>query len=1007
MVNIEQLTAIAGQRDTVFISMAPPDSIDIYRENIYLKGKTASEKHLESQLAKKNSQLRALLSEKKQNVAEINLLRLELKQIEDKRKTIEEQSKNLAEEYGQVNLDDASPIFTRAFTLFQNGYLDSAQYLLSHANVRGKVDSVLLERKRIDLDKQSLKIRDSVERMRSDTLSRLITLKINFDQLSFHFDSVRSDFQQLIKLKPGNADNLLKYGNFLQWINDNLVALDYYKKVLDIYRRRPDNQTDDHQKEQALLLGDMGVLYKAIVHTTEAENCYLEARDILKKLAEKHPRRYAMFLGNIQRGLGDLYSYENNYPKAERLFNLSIKTYQDCPDKNATNYLSNYAQLLVSIGDLYRDESDFRKAEPLFLQAQEIRAALMKKDSIVFTGLFASGEEALGDFYERRREYAKADSAYHRALTIRTRLTKINPQTNLPDLADTQNSLGDLYEEENKYEKALPCQLAALEIYKKLIQSDPETYEPDITNVYNSLGSIYADLGDVDNAEKAYRSCLDIWTRLCKNHADTYEPLRASALSNLSNLYEEKQEHSKAEQGLLKTLAIYQEIANKQKKTIGGLTIYSSDIADTKVSLGDVYVSENKLEKAKNMYLSSLEIRKKLLLQDFRAFAPDVAGVLIDLGNLYDLQKASGKAEGAYVESLQIYQKLAKGNPIPFLSDVAAANYNLAVFYFNKGYEQKAEVNYLQAADLYNKIMHDDTLAYALNLADCYYNLSEIYKSRKDTVSFINNSSKCIIYYSYLNKHSRLNNSLNEGYVYNTLGNAYLGKKYYDLAEAAFLKSIEAKKRSAGNKGALTEIASVQNNLALVYLNKRQFRKSDSCFVVSLQNYLNGDKSDTAEFKRNINRTSVNLLTSYIREISSVKYVFFKSVHNSSFDTLKAFFTNTASANKRVAVSLARLYCSRSWYLLFASKFQDAENEAKAGLAIDPGYVRTKTNLALALLFQNRLQDALTVYKELKSLKDESNKPYSQICIEDIEELAAQKILNQNTEKIKAFMLQP
>ena len=195
VVNIDALSAIAGQNDILKISMANPDSIAEYRRKIYNVGKTEAEKYQERLAIKINMELIDLKKNGLQNKNKIAQLEAELSQSEKQRKKIEEQAQELATKYAPVNLDDVSSLFREAFLLFQKGNLDAAQLLLNQADLPDKIDSILLEEKKIEQTKKDLTERDSLVKKRKkecciiamDSLSNMESLKNEIIKLVMRF----------------------------------------------------------------------------------------------------------------------------------------------------------------------------------------------------------------------------------------------------------------------------------------------------------------------------------------------------------------------------------------------------------------------------------------------------------------------------------------------------------------------------------------------------------------------------------------------------------------------------------------------------------------------------------------------------------------------------------------------------------------------------------------------------------------------------------------------------
>jgi len=85
--------------------------------------------------------------------------------------------------------------------------------------------------------------------------------------------------------------------------------------------------------------------------------------------------------------------------------------------------------------------------------------------------------------------------------------------------------------------------------------------------------------------------------------------------------------------------------------------------------------------------------------------------------------------------------------------------------------------------------------------------------------------------------------------------------------------------------------------------------------------------------------------------------------------------------------TIAQHYTCISYNCLFVNDFLQSEQCARKALEADSSYVLSKTNLAHALLFQNRFSEAEPIYKELSQTIYQNNETYSKAILNDFDEL--------------------
>ncbi|MDR2774435.1 MAG: hypothetical protein LBC19_06775, partial [Tannerella sp.] len=96
---------------------------------------------------------------------------------------------------------------------------------------------------------------------------------------------------------------------------------------------------------------------------------------------------------------------------------------------------------------------------------------------------------------------------------------------------------------------------------------------------------------------------------------------------------------------------------------------------------------------------------------------------------------------------------------------------------------------------------------------------------------------------------------------------------------------------------------------------------------------------------------------------------------------------------------LAGKYGSLSYFYLFAKDYPLAEQAVQKALSIDSTQTWIKTNLAPALLFQGKTQEAETIYNELAQTVYHDNDTYAPTVLEDFEQLEKAQVIPQNAKK--------
>ena len=322
---------------------------------------------------------------------------------------------------------------------------------------------------------------------------------------------------------------LYDYASFLEDQNDYTNAIEVAEN-LRWYYSAPGRKVDEY--DLGRLYNLLGVLYDLQNRFEEAEEYYLAAIEIMKRLVEKNADAYESGLAMSCYNTGLFYHKHGQSEKAEKYYLAAIEIRKRLVEKNADAYEPALAASYNNAGALYHKQNQPEKAEKYILAAIEIEERLVEKNADAYEPDLAGSYYNAGIFYSDHGQPEKAEKYYLAAIEIRERLAKKNADAYEPDLAGSYNNAGVFYKKQGQSEKAEKYYLDAIEIRERLAKKNADAYEPDLAKSYNNAGNLYSNHGQPDKAEKYYLAAMEIRERLVKKNADAYEPVLATLYYN-------------------------------------------------------------------------------------------------------------------------------------------------------------------------------------------------------------------------------------------------------------------------------------------------------------------------------------------------------------------------------------------------------------------------------------------------------------------------------------------
>ena len=146
-----------------------------------------------------------------------------------------------------------------------------------------------------------------------------------------------------------------------------------------------------------------------------------------------------------------------------------------------------------------------------------------------------------------------------------------------------------------------------------------------------------------------------------------------------------------------------------------------------------MYSDTQRYEDSEKMYLSAMEIRRRLAVANPQVYEPDLADTQYNLGCLYYNIQRYEDSEEMYLSALEVYQRLTAVNPQVYEPYLVRACNNLSFLFLAQGNFEEAE-RYAREGSKYDFTHHAiyTNLAASLLLQGRYAEAEEIYLRYKE-----------------------------------------------------------------------------------------------------------------------------------------------------------------------------------------------------------------------------------------------------------------------------------
>ena len=542
-------------------------------------------------------------------------------------------------------------------------------------------------------------------------------------------------------------------------------------------------------------------------------------------------------------------------------------------------------------------------------------------------------------------EYTKSIQAQIAAYKMKNEWDKAGELLKgLADKLQTLNAIGDyacFAQSQNKFSEAE--KEYELYIKKILSNTNPQVYEANLATSYNNLAVLYHATQRLNEAKQMHKTALEIRKRLADSNPQVYEPDLATSYNNLANLYSDTQCYAESEQMNKAALEIRKCLA------ISNPQVYEPDLANSYNNLANLYRETQRYVECDQMHKTALEIRKRLAASDPHDYEPDLATSYNNLAILYNDIQRYAESEQMNKAALEIRKRLVYSNLQVHELDLANSYNNLAILYSATKRFAESEKMYKTALEICKRMATSNPQAYEPFLIMIYNNLAILYKN---TQCF--NEAE-LMYKTALEIYKHLTNA--DTQIYNKeqaeclfwLADSRIKQKKYSEAIVPLEEALGFYKKEAELGAAKDFYSTIILWLNQLYSQERQYSQAYQCFKQNMPTLRTLYQSD------------------------------------------KSYYTELLNG----------ILVDQSFYSIFEKQYAEAEAYSKEALEVDSTKHIAYSNLAAALLFQGKYQEAENIYRQYKSELKEG-------FFSDFEEFTKAGVIPKNreeeVEKIKRML---
>ncbi len=339
----------------------------------------------------------------------------------------------LAETFQKINIDTERLRLAKQH--FDNGEYKAARAVLNAEQMTGELDALLAEKERL-----SEKTSKNTAYLKDKANEFLILAKLtatDYDLGEERFTLAREYFEKSLKADR-NIDVLHNYADFLRFHNELNDSERLYDETINKSEFLA-KESPKYQEYTIDLLNDVAGVYR-LLGKTELAIHSMEKVVTYRRQNGKFSSKTANALSN----LGILYEEKNKLKKSEESYLEALEIVKRLASSDP-KYSYDVSKVLNNLGIVYQKKGNIEKEEDAYTEALDILMDVYETDLEKYLPLLADMLDNKAGLLRRKGEYVNAENAFEKSLNIREFLVSINPKAYLPSLIQTQTNMFTFY----------------------------------------------------------------------------------------------------------------------------------------------------------------------------------------------------------------------------------------------------------------------------------------------------------------------------------------------------------------------------------------------------------------------------------------------------------------------------------------------------------------------------------------------------------------------------------
>ena len=372
-------------------------------------------------------------------------------------------------------------------------------------------------------------------------------------------------------------------------------------------------------------------------------------------------------------------------------------------------------------------------------------------------------------------------------------------------------------------------------------------------------------------------------------------------------------------------------------------------------------INQKMYKEAEAYYLKCKEILERLAQSNPQVYESALAASYNNLANLYSDTQRFSESEAMHKLALAIHERLAQSNPQVYESALAASYNNLAILYSDTQRFAECEEMFKQALAIHERLSQSNPQAYEPDLAMSYNNLAILYS---DTQRF---SESEAMYKQALAVRERLAQSNHQAYepdlamAYNNLAILYSYTQRFAECEAMYKQALAIRERLAQSNPQIYETQLMESYywLGRTLLLEEKIHEAQEPFQRSLHLARKQVKAGR--------ETSLYWESLYYLSLISANEKDYASAYTYNEELLPLMNAMYQKDTEVWQADYSGQMVNQSFYANLLGKFKEGEQYSLEAIKVDSAKRMAYTNLAAALLFQGKVEEAENLYRQYKA----------------------------------------